>query len=202
MDYLEGLFLGKLWSDTDFENRKHVALFVLYGFFIDAIVMYTYFSGKFIAELGHVGVIQYVLYILLFLACPFICYSYYRMPIWGKLLVLLEKLFKAILVIDFTVALILPRLTVQASEIQDFLITYLNGTLEDYTEKLYSTAGTFATVAGVITGGIHVVFVFVIALLAAVIVPGLFFLALRLLQYGYDWIINKAIIKRFLVKNR
>lgn len=202
MDYLEGLFLGKLWSDTDFENRKHVALFLLYGLFVDAIVLYSYFTGRFIAGLGNAGILQYVIYAVLFLACPFICFKYYRMPFWGKLIVLLEKFLKAVLVVNFTATLVLPRLTVKSSGLQDFLVTYLNGTLETYTEKMYSSAGTFATVLGVITGGIHVVFVFVLVLLAAILLPGLVFFIFRFIQFGYDWIINKAIIKRFLVKNR
>ena len=31
LDYAEGLFLGRYWSDTDFENRRHIELFLLYG---------------------------------------------------------------------------------------------------------------------------------------------------------------------------
>lgn len=46
LDYLEGLLLGRLWSDTDFENRKHFGLFVIYGLLVDAIVLYIYISGK------------------------------------------------------------------------------------------------------------------------------------------------------------
>ncbi len=40
LDYLEGLLLGRLWSDTDYENRRHFGLFVIYGLFVDAIILY------------------------------------------------------------------------------------------------------------------------------------------------------------------
>ena len=45
MDYLEGLCLGRLWSDTDFENRRHLSLFLLYGVFVDLLVVYNYLTG-------------------------------------------------------------------------------------------------------------------------------------------------------------
>jgi len=200
LDYIEGLFLGKLWSDTDFENRRHTRLFIFYGLLVDLIVVYSFFTGKAIPGLTQTGVIQISIYILLFLACPFINQSYYRMPLWGKIIVLFEKLCKNVLVVGFTVSTILPRIGIQSGELQDFLIDYLNGTLENYTEKFYESAGTFATVIGVIAGGIHVVLVFVLALVVAVAVPGVVFLILRLAQYGYDWVINRFVIKQMKLK--
>jgi hypothetical protein len=196
LDYAEGLFLGKLWSDTDFENRRHYSLFVLYGFFVEAIVIYTYFFEKTLIQIGNFDVIQAAIFAVLFLACPFICFRYYRMPIWGKLLVLAEKVLKTMLVVSFTVSRILPHLTVKSGDLQDFIINYLNSTLEEYTEKS-SSAGSFSTIIGVLTGGIHVVFVILLIVVAAVVIPGLVFLVYRLLQYCYDWVINKLIIKRF-----
>lgn len=196
MDYAEGLFLGKLWSDTDFENRRHYSLFVLYGFFVEAIVIYTYFFEKTLIQIGNFDVIQAAIFAVLFLACPFICFRYYRMPIWGKLLVIAEKVLKTMLVVSFTVSRILPHLTVKSGDLQDFIINYLNSTLEEYTEKS-SSAGSFSTIIGVLTGGIHVVFVILLIVVAAVVIPGLVFLVYRLLQYCYDWVINKLIIKRF-----
>lgn len=196
MDYAEGLFLGKLWSDTDFENRRHYSLFVLYGFFVEAIVIYTYFFEKTLIQIGNFDVIQAAVFAVLFLACPFICFRYYRMPIWGKLLVIAEKVLKTMLVVSFTVSRILPHLTVKSGDLQDFIINYLNSTLEEYTEKS-SSAGSFSTIIGVLTGGIHVVFVILLIVVAAVVIPGLVFLVYRLLQYCYDWVINKLIIKRF-----
>ena len=145
LDYIEGLFLGKLWSDTDFENRKHVNLFILYGLFVDCIIAFTYFTGNSIPGLGRTGVIQIAILVLLFLLNPFINLRYYRMPLWGKLIVLFEKLCKNVLLVGVSTSLILPRLTVESSELQEFLITYLNSTLEHYTKMFYSSAGSFAT---------------------------------------------------------
>ncbi|MCR5527897.1 MAG: hypothetical protein K6F49_01625 [Saccharofermentans sp.] len=197
MDYLEGLFLGKLWSDTDFENRRHLGLFTLYGFLVALIFSYRYLTGRPLFFIGGFGTIQLVLLIILFLACPFICFRYYRMPFWGKLLVIFEKIAKAVLVIDLTVELAIPRVKVQVGGLQDYLIGYLNSTLETYTEKFASEAGSFATVMGVLMGGIHTVLVFVGIIALAVIVPGLVFLLIRYVQFGYDWVIDKLILKKY-----
>ena len=37
----------------------------------------------------------------------------------------------------------------------------------------------------------------VLIALAAVIIPGLIFLAFRLVQFAYDWVIDRLIIRRF-----
>ena len=202
MDYLEGLLLGRLWSDTDFENRKHFGLFVIYGLLVDAIVLYLYISGKGLLNFGTVGPIHIAVFTLLFLANPFISFRYYRMPWWGKILVLAVKIYKSYLIVSYTVSLLLPRLSVQVDDLQDFLMTYLNGTLEKYTEKFQASAGSFSTVLGVLAGGVHVVGTVLLYALAAIIIPGLIYLAIRIVQYVWDWVVNTLIIKRFFPQRK
>ena len=202
LDYLEGLLLGRLWSDTDFENRKHFGLFVIYGLLVDAIVLYLYISGKGLLNFGIIGPIHIAVFTLLFLANPFISFRYYRMPWWGKILVLAVKIYKSYLIVSYTVSLLLPRLSVQVDDLQDFLMTYLNGTLEKYTEKFQASAGSFSTVLGVLAGGVHVVGTVLLYALAAIIIPGLIYLAIRLVQYVWDWVVNTLIIKRFFPQRK
>ena len=202
MDYLEGLFLGRLWSDTDFENRRHTALFVIYGLFVESLVLYYYMTGKSLFLIGDFSTVQLVIFGLLFVACPFINMRYYRMPAWGKALVLIEKLLKSLIVVSFSVSIIASKITVGVDELQSFVIEYLNGTLETYTEKFASSTGSFATVIGVLAGGLHVLLVILLIVVLAVVVPGLIYLAYRILQYCYDWVINKLIIKRFIPNRR
>ena len=202
LDYLEGLLLGRLWSDTDFENRKHFGLFVLYGLLVDAIILYIYILGKGILGFGVIGPIHIAVFTLLFLANPFICFRYYRMPWWGKISILLVKIFKSYLIISYTVSLILPKLSVRVDDLQDFLISYLNSTLEKYTEKFQASAGSFSTVLGVLAGGVHVVGTVLLFALAAIVIPSLIYLAVKIAQYVWDWIINTLIIKRFFPQRK
>jgi len=197
LDYLEGLFLGKIWSDTDFENRRHLGLFVLYGLLVESIVLYNFVFDKRLMGFGNFGVLNTILFILLFLACPFICFRYYRMPLPGKIIILLEKIFKSYLVASFTVNQITSRITIQKSGLQDYVINYLNSTLESYTEKFAGSAGSFATVIAVLAGGVHVVLVAALVIAAAIIIPGIIYLIFVGLQFGYDWLINRFVIKRF-----
>ena len=197
MDYLEGLLLGRLWSDTDFENRKHFGLFVIYGILVDAIILYIYILGKGLIGFGIIGPIHIAVFTLLFLANPFICFRYYRMPLPGKIIILVEKTFKSYLVASFTVNQIMSRITIQKDGLQDFVINYLNGTLESYTERFAGSAGSFATVIAVLAGGVHVVLVAALIAAAAILIPGIVYLIFTGLQFGYDWLMNKFIIKRF-----
>ena len=136
-------------------------------------------------------------FIVLFVASPFICFRYYRMPLWGKLIILAEKIFKSYLVLSFTVSLMLPKLTVNVGDLQTFIIDYLNKTLETYTTKYAASSGSFATVTGVLAGGLHVVLVLLINLVIVMVIPGLIYIAFRICQYVWDWLINTLILKRF-----
>ena len=202
LDYLEELLLGRLWSDTDYENRKHFGLFVLYGLLVDAIILYIYILERGLLGFGNIGPIHIAVFVLLFLANPFICFRYYRMPWWGKIMILLVKIFKSYLIISYTVSLLLPRLNVRVDGLQDYLISYLNQTLEKYTEKFAATAGSFSTVVGVLAGGVHVVGVVLLYILAAIVIPSLIYLAVKLIQLAWDWVVNMLIIKRFFPQRK
>lgn len=197
MDYLEGLFLGDLWSDTDFENRRHYALFILYGLLTDVFFLLKYWTGSAILTIGNGEVWKIVIFILLFLACPFLCFRYYRMPLWGKILVLFEKIMKTVIVLDLTIRFATPFIKVSSDGLQDYMISFLNSTLENYTEKFAADAGSFSTVMGVLAGGIHVVLVCVLVIVAAIVIPGLVFIVVRYVQKGYDFIIKQLILRRF-----
>ena len=197
MDYLEGLMLGRLWSDTDYENRRHFWLFIIYGLLCNCIVLYRYIFEKRLLWFGEVGMPLFATFIILFVASPFINFRYYRMPLAGKILVLAEKIFKSYLVLSYTVSLILPRLTVNVGDLQTFVIDYLNKTLEEYTTKYSVSSGSFATVTGVLAGGLHVVLVVLINLVILMVVPGLIYIVFRICQFVWDWLINTLILKRF-----
>lgn len=194
--------LGRLWSDTDYENRKHFWLFIIYGLLCNCIVLYTYLFSMRLLGFGDVSMPLFAAFIVLFVASPFINFRYYRMPLWGKLLVLAEKIFKSYLVLSYTVSLMLPRLTVNVSDLQPFVIDYLNKTLETYTTKYAASSGSFATVTGVLAGGLHVILMILLNIAIVMVVPGLIYIAFRVAQFIWDWLINTLILKRFFPSKR
>ena len=197
MDYAEGLFLGRYWSDTDFENRRHVELFLLYGALTTVFLFLYYWTGTPFLGVGGFGTFSIVMLSILSAGNPALCFRYYGMPLWGKICVLFVKVYKAYLVMSLTVSLIIPRLTVQSNGLKDFLVDYLNATLEKYTERFASGGGSFSTVMGVLTGGIHVVLVIVLVFAAFLIIPGLVVIIYKLVQYFYDFVIDRLILRRF-----
>ena len=173
-----------------------MGLFVLYGLLVVSVVVFNFFFGRMLLGIGSFGVLQIVLLALLFLACPFICFRYYRMPMAGKIIILIEKLFKSYLVMSFTVGQMMRYIKIPKAGLQDYIINYLNSTLESYTEQFAASAGSFATVLAVLAGGIHVVLVFALVIIAAIVIPGVIYLLFVFLQRGYDWLISRFVIKR------
>lgn len=194
VDYLEGLLLGVQWSDTDFENRRHVSSLVLYSILVNAVIILNYFTGKFPYLFSGDFTIRLVFYLILFFGCPFICFRYYRFPIWAKIAVLLVQTVKQLILTVLLLSWVRPKLTLPSEELKDTLIDYLNNTLATQTQHFEESAGTFATVIGVIFGGVYVVFVFLAVVVLALIVPALFIFFMRLIQLGYDKLIAKFIL--------
>lgn len=200
MDYLEGLLLGRLWSDTDFENRRHVSLFLLYGIFVDLLVVYNYLTGGFSNLITGSFLPKVIVFVVLFFMCPALCFSYYRMPLWGKIPVLCAQLTKYGALTLLITAWARPKLSVSFGDLKDFLIDYLNKTLERFTAKYTDTAGTFATVLGVISGGVYVVVIVVLIILSAVLIPGIVFCVARFLQYWYDKVVSLLVLADYTEK--
>lgn len=200
MDYLEGLLLGRLWSDTDFENRRHLTLFLLYGLFVDVLVLYNYLTGGMTGLITGGFMQKVIIFVVLFFFCPAICFAYYRMPLWGKIPVLMSHIIKYGALTLLITAWARPKLSVSFGDLKDFFISYLNKTLERFTEKYVDTAGTFATVLGVISGGVYVVVVVVLIVLSAVLIPGIVFCVARFLQYWYDKVVSMLVLADYTDK--
>lgn len=198
LDYMEGLFLGSLWSDTDYENRRHISLFVLYGVLVCGVIALSYFTGQLSDLLGGQRIPKVTLFLILFLASPFLCFRYYRYPLWVKLPILLSGFVKYFLMTVLLTTWIMPFLNVSATDLQQGVLTFLNKTLESSTKIFVSSAGTFSTVLGVIAGGVYIVFLFAAAALLAVIIPGTVFLIAKVTQHGYDMLISKYILTDFI----
>jgi hypothetical protein len=194
VDYLEGLFLGVQWSDTDFGNRRHISSLALYGVLVNALILLNYFTGKLSGLIVGNFTGKLILFMVLFVACPFICFRYYRFPIWAKIPILLIQALKQALLILIMISWARPKLTMAPGDLKDALIDYLNNTLEAHTLRYAESAGTFATVLGVISGGVYIVFVFLAAIVLALVVPGILFFLVRMIQLGYDKVIAKFIL--------
>ena len=55
---------------------------------------------------------------------------------------------------------------------------------------------------GVLTGGIHVVLVIVLVIAALILIPGLFVLIFKAVQYFYDLLVDRLILRRYFRHRR
>lgn len=91
---------------------------------------------------------------------------------------------------------VMPFTRFTLPELQENGVSFLNKTLESATERFADAAGTFSTVLGVISGGVYIVFLVLLVLFLALIIPGTILLLLRFLQYGYDKLVATFILGR------
>lgn len=194
MDYLEGLFLGTLWSDTDYENRRHFGLFFIYGLAVVGLIIISFLTGKFNWLLSDLQIPKLIMLLALFLASPFLHFRYYRFPIWAKIPVLLVGAFKYTCATFLMTTFIMPYTQITFPEMQENMVSFLNKTLETSTERFAEAAGTFSTVLGVITGGVYIMFLFLFSLALAILIPGTLMILMRLLQHGYDKLVATFVL--------
>ena len=200
MDYFEGLCLGPKWSDTDYANRRHFVSFFSLGLVVCALSVLYALGGYFDFLVAGDFQMRLWLLILLFVASPFVSFRYYRLPIFVKIPILLVQGLKIPLLLGTVTSYFAPMVTVSFDEVQIFLLEFINKTLEDSVNRFSSSAGSFSTIIGVVVGGLYFVLLFLGIFLAAMIVPGLLVLAYRGLQYGYDALMARFVLKRFMDK--
>ena len=89
MDFLEGFLMGPVWSDTEYETRRHVGFFWLVGWLFLAIFAFLLlYPEKAPVWLSMPGYLPYVMFFVLALASPFACRYYYRMNVFVKVAIL------------------------------------------------------------------------------------------------------------------
>ena len=198
MDYFEGLCLGARWSDTDYSNRRHLASFFFLGLTVCTIV-FLYWIGGYFSFLT-VGDFETKLGVLiaLFILSPFLSFRYHRMPIFVKIPILLLQGSKYLLVLAVVSAYYVPMINISFPDAQMLIIEFINKTLEDSVNNFSESTGSFSTILGVIVGGLYFVLLFLGIFFVALLIPGLIVLTYRLLQYGYDSLMARFVLKRFM----
>ncbi len=188
MDYLEGALLGKLWSDTDFENRKHrgvalllCALFWVYAFYLIFLVNFT----------DETSIMQsFVLWFpaaaLLLIASPFLCYYYYNVPLVVRWVILAIQVLKYLCCFFFLYSLILPFSRFDKDKLITGILTYFNdnvGMLFDNTSGAQSMSALFFN--AILVAVLTMLGVFLLFCVLAII-PILYSKLIKLIQFSID----------------
>lgn len=189
MDFLEGALLGPLWSDTDYQTRKHTGfnllislafwLYLLYAFYrinssgtpfllADNLLNWTFIGS------------------LLFLLSPLLCLIYYRSPLIARFAILFVQFAKYLTLYLAFFKWLAPSLEIDFGTTLTSMTVFLNDTvgtaIEYYTER-YQTSGLFASTT------VLAIIAFLVGLLIlslCVCLPFLYFKLLSWLQAVVD----------------
>lgn len=196
MDFLEGFLLGPLWSDTEYETRKHIGFHLFLGAIIAAGFFWlVLFPGKLTFWLGLPYLLYIILLVLFFLATPFTARMYYQMVLPLKLVVLLVQLGKFACAFLITFKMLLPRFQIDLVELPQTLMEEINLSISRSTEFFERVGRTSGMLLGIVGGGAMIVLRFLLYAALAVLAPIGIVLAVKLAQFVWDYATRKFILR-------
>lgn len=192
MEYWEGFFLGKYWTDSDYHDSHHRFLFLSISFVVFLLTAAKVFMPSRIDFLFPFSLpVHLIIGIVLLIVLPFIASKFYRMyPIVRVIILLLYLLQYFFLLISF-VQFFARLLAIDFSTLPDLFLKMLDqimvfsGNLFNFLGGLGSTIASVA--GGIIIGGI----IAVIAFLFSVFLPLVYIMLFRVLQRCVDAIVYK-----------
>ena len=198
MDFLEGFLLGPLWSDTEYENRKHTGFFWFIGLATCALMVYLFLYPEklpILLDMNLNGLIA--LFALLTLLSPLISHIYYRMVLPVRMAILAvqaTKLFAGMLVL---IRLALPRIGIDTDTIAQDALDLINKIIGGSTEYFTKMAQGTGMLVGIVVGGLGVVLALAAVVVLTLVLPIVWLAFLRVIQRGIDLLAIHTIIQDY-----
>lgn len=187
MEYWEGFFLGKFWTDSDYHDRKHKVLFITISFSVFLLTVISLLIPEKVAGLFFLPVYLYFAFgIILLIALPFLAPYYYRLNLFLQILILLAYFIQYIFLFFGFIQAFIGRsgidLNIFITYFADIFdqIMLLSGDLFIFLGGLGSAIASVA--GGIIIGALVVLFV----LLIMIFIPLLYLLFFRFIQRLVD----------------
>lgn len=196
MDFLEGFLLGPLWSDTEYETQRHVGFHIFLGTIISGIFLWLLIFPDKLKFWLDLPTAMYVIFIILFLlATPFAARIYYQLNLPLKLLILLVQFFKFAAVYVASYQVMLPQYTLDLTDLPQTLIEDINLSISNATEFFEGFGRATGMLLGIIGGGLMIVLRLLIIIGVAIIVPILILIAVKLVQWSWDYVTQRYILR-------
>ncbi|HHU07093.1 MAG TPA: hypothetical protein GXZ59_01980 [Clostridiaceae bacterium] len=197
MDYLEGFLIGSVWTDTDYETKRHTAIHILLAFLVAAwYIFLQVFATKQTIMARIPWPYSLIIFIILMLVTPIIACFYYRLPLYARVLVLTVYAIKYLLGAWVLIQLTLPIITIDTASLQDILFEEINHNIEVAIGWFSFMDYLFSMILGIIVGGLWLVLKLLFFLLVIMAVPLMVLLLIKLVQYGLD----RAVARVFSVR--
>lgn len=194
MEYCEGFFLGKYWTDSDYNDRKHRFLFIMISLIVFLFTLLNAFYPDKLASLLRFPLsINLLIGFLLLIALPFAAAQYYKVNIGLRLLILFAYALQYFFLFAAFIQFLTPYFSFDFSNLSNtFLILFdkfmlLSGDLFNFLGSLGSTIASVA--GGILIGGLALLF----AVLISIFLPLLYLIFFRALQ---------RLIDQCIIKNR
>ena len=197
MEYWEGFYLGPVWSDSDFNDRRHPLLFTGISFLVFLLTVLSILfpektSGLFVLPVAA----NFTIGFILLLALPFLWMVYYRQHLAVKFLILalygLEYLCLLVAFVQFLLGhadIQIPKLMQVAVDVFDKLMSF-SGEVFNFLGSLGSTIASVA--GGIVIGGVLAV----LGILLLIFIPFIYISLFRLVQRLVDRLVYNKIYKR------
>lgn len=197
MDYLEGFLIGSVWTDTDYETKRHTAVHVLLAFLV---AVWYIFLQLLPAKQSIMSRIPWpyslVIFIVLMLVTPIIACFYYRLPLYARVLALAVYALKYLLGAWVLIQLTLPLFTVDTAGLQEFFYEEINHNIETAISWFDFLGYLFSMILGIIIGGLWLVLKLLFFLLVLIAIPLVVLILVKLVQYGLDRAVARVYSER------
>jgi hypothetical protein len=196
MDFLEGFLLGPVWSDTEYETRRHTGFYWFIGWLVFAAYAYLVIKPESKPSWLDMPIYLPVLLFCVFtLISPIACRYYYQMNILVKLCILIFQAMKFGFAFVAFFEYLLPMVTLDLATLPQSVLDYINQTIgkaTDYFDKLGQGIGMLVGIAG---GGLLIVLRFAGLLLLATLAPVVFLIILKTIQRGIDLLARATLFR-------
>lgn len=188
MDYLEGVLLGPVWSDTDYENRSHkgAALLSSAVFWFAFVYLLLKFYADTLSPLLQAPSIWTGIFIAGILITPILSYYYYDLPFIVRIIVLAIQAAKYLAAILLIYSLIVPVISLNFETLLPDALEWMDSTVGTFVERNTEVYELF----GLLVSGIVIVLLGALAvillLLAIVFAPIVLLQAIKYIQRLFD----------------
>ncbi|HAL74163.1 MAG TPA: hypothetical protein DCM45_03600 [Clostridiales bacterium] len=196
MDFLEGFLMGPVWSDTEYETRRHIGFFWLIGWlFLTVFAYFLIYPEKAPAWLAMPTYLPYIFFFFLAFLTPMICRYYYRLNIALKIPILLLLALKFVFGFLAFLHFWQSRITVDLSTLPQNALEYINTVIARSTDYFSGLGDGTSMLVGIIAGGLLIVLTFAGGLLASTVLPALYLVLMKIIQRGIDLLARATLFR-------
>ncbi|HHT25283.1 MAG TPA: hypothetical protein GXZ76_07230 [Clostridiaceae bacterium] len=187
MDFWEGFFLGKYWTDSNFEDKPRKSFFLTIGFVIFLFCAVNFMYPKPVEKFFLMPFwLHLLLGFILLVSLPFAAAHYHKLNFFVKLLVLLGYLLQYIFLIFGFVQIISGQVGLDTESVPAFFLNMFDRVMSLSGELFTFLGGLGSTIASVLGGIIIGGSIIVLILFVAIFIPLIYIILFRALQRLID----------------